>query len=77
MTDWKSSLIAAKRTRILKTMETTEDFEVMIEGSFQKLEKVVSSHALERISSLEHKLEQLERELVDFLEAVPSEMKTD
>jgi len=58
-------------------METTEDFEVMIEDSFQKLEKVVSSNALERISSLEHKLEQLEQELVDFLEAVPSEMKTD
>ena len=66
-----------KRTRIIKTMETTEDFEVMIEDSFQKLEKVVSSNALERISSLEHKLEQLEQELVDFLEAVPSEMKTD
>jgi len=58
-------------------METTEDFEVMIEDSFQKLEKVVSSNALERISSLEHKLEQLEQELVDFIEAVPSEMKTD
>ena len=66
-----------KRTRIIKTMETTEDFEVMIEDSFQKLEKVVSSNALERISSLEHKLEQLEQELVDFIEAVPSEMKTD
>ncbi|MCF7947548.1 MAG: hypothetical protein K9M94_03005 [Spirochaetia bacterium] len=58
-------------------METAEGFEVMIEDSFQKLEKVASSNALERISSLEHKLEQLEQELVDFLEAVPSEMKTD
>ena len=58
-------------------METTEDFEVMIEDSFQKLEKVVSSNALERISSLEQKLEQLEQELVNFLEAVPSERKTD
>ena len=70
-------MIAAKRTRIIKAMEIAEGFEVMIEDSFQKLEKVVSSNALERISSLEHKLEQLEQELVDFLEAVPSEMKTD
>jgi len=58
-------------------METTEDFEVMIEDSFQRLEKVVSSNALERISSLEHKLEQLEQELVDFIGTEPSEMKTD
>jgi hypothetical protein len=58
-------------------METTEDFEVMIEDSFQRLEEVVSSNALERISSLEHKLEQLEQELDIFLETVPSETKTD
>lgn len=70
-------MIAAKRTRIIKTMETTEDFEVMIEDSFQRLEEVVSSHALERISILEHKLEQLEQDLVNFLETVPSEIKTD
>ncbi|MFO7729183.1 MAG: hypothetical protein R6V86_00310 [Spirochaetia bacterium] len=70
-------MIATKGTRILKTMETTEDFEVMIEDSFQRLEEVVSSNALERISSLERKLEQLEQELVTFLEAEPSESKRD
>ena len=58
-------------------METTEDFEVMIEDSFQRLEAVVSNNALERISSLERKLEQLEQELVNFIEAEPSETKTD
>jgi hypothetical protein len=49
-------------------METTEDFEVLIEDSFKRLEKVVSTNALERISSLERKLEQLEEELVEFLQ---------
>ena len=70
-------MIAVSRTRIIKTMETTEDFEVMIEDSFQRLEAVVSNNALERISSLERKLEQLEQELVNFIEAEPSETKTD
>ena len=70
-------MIAVRRTRIIKTMETTEDFEVMIENSFQRLEAVVSNNALERISSLERKLEQLEQELVNFIEAEPSETKTD
>jgi len=70
-------LIAAKRTRIIKAMEIAEGFEVMIEDSFQRLEAVVSNNALERISSLERKLEQLEQELVNFIEAEPSETKTD
>ncbi|HKK66547.1 MAG TPA: hypothetical protein VJ967_11910 [Clostridia bacterium] len=70
-------MIAAKRTRIIKAMEIAEGFEVMIEDSFQRLEAVVSNNALERISSLERKLEQLEQELVNFIEAEPSETKTD
>ena len=58
-------------------METAEDFEVMIEDSFDKLENVASTHALERISILERKLEELEKELDQFLHSAPSESKTD
>ena len=58
-------------------METAEDFEVLIEDSFERLEQVVSSKALERISSLESKLEQLEQELDQFLQNAPKETKTD
>lgn len=53
----------------MNSMETTEDFEVLIEDSFERLEKVVSTNALERISSLERKLDQLEQELVEFLQS--------
>lgn len=58
-------------------METAEDFEVLIEDSFERLEQVASSNALERISSLESKLEQLEQELDQFLQNAPTERKTD
>ncbi len=58
-------------------METAEDFEVLIEDSFERLEQVVSSKALERISRLESKLEQLEQELDQFLQNAPIETKTD
>lgn len=62
-------MIEALRTHILNSMETTEDFEVLIEDSFKRLEKVVSTNALERISSLEQKLDRLEQELVEFLQS--------
>lgn len=58
-------------------METTEDFEVMIENSFQRLEKVVSTNALERIAKLEEKLAQLEQELIQFLQTAESDRNTE
>jgi len=75
--DWNSNLIEALRTPILNSMETTEDFEVMIEDSFQRLEQVVSTRALERIVSLEQKLEQLEQELDQFLQTAESDANTE
>ena len=75
--DLNSSLIEALRTPILNPMETTEDFEVMIEDSFQRLEQVVSTRALERIVSLEQKLEQLEQELEQFLQTAESDANTE
>ena len=75
--DWNSNLIEAPRTPILNSMETTEDFEVMIEDSFQRLEKVVSKNALERIANLEEKLEQLEQELEHFLRTAESDANTE
>lgn len=58
-------------------METTEDFEILIEDSFNRLEKVVSTNALERISSLEQKLEQLEQELAEFLQSKDPDVNTE
>ena len=58
-------------------METAEDFEVLIEDSFERLEQVVSSKALERISRLESKLEQLEQELDQFLQTAESDANTE
>ena len=58
-------------------METTENFELMIENSFQRLEQVVSMHALDRIASLEQKLELLEQELVQFLQTKDPKANTE
>ncbi len=75
--DWNSNLIEALRKPILGYMETTENFEVMIENSFRGLEKVVSTNAMERIARLEEKLEQLEQELLQFLQTAESDGKTE
>jgi hypothetical protein len=49
-------------------MEETDPFTLMVDRSFERIEHEVKRYGLQRISCMERRLEELEKDLTVFLE---------